>query len=212
MFRLSRQCHWQCPPRLFRPGKLQGKLRAALGCAPLRRPAGPHRERWISTTRIRLGDAGAGAAYDGDTATATLSTAGPLPVGTTGMVLRARARPPMAIPGVGQLRRALSTSQPTGTDLPDGPRGVPRELESGGERLCESAESGAGEIQLILGPMFSGKSTEMLRRIRRHGYAQQRCLIVKNAADTRHGSDGFISTHDTADQAKATSVTALLVQ
>jgi len=68
-----------------------------------------------------------------------------------------------------------------------------------------------GEIQLIIGPMFSGKSTEMLRRIRRHGYAFQRCVVIKNAADTRRGTDGFISTHDLADQAEATSATTLLV-
>ena len=35
-----------------------------------------------------------------------------------------------------------------------------------------------GEIQLILGPMFSGKTTELLRRVRRHKAAARSCFLV----------------------------------
>ncbi|KAM6403455.1 thymidine kinase, cytosolic [Rhynochetos jubatus] len=52
-----------------------------------------------------------------------------------------------------------------------------------------------GQIQLIFGPMFSGKSTELLRRVRRFQLAQYRCLLVKYAKDTRYGAAG-VSTHD----------------
>lgn len=34
-----------------------------------------------------------------------------------------------------------------------------------------------GNIQLILGPMFSGKSTELLRRLRRYKQ-HQKCLLI----------------------------------
>jgi thymidine kinase len=34
-----------------------------------------------------------------------------------------------------------------------------------------------GNIQLILGPMFSGKSTELLRRLRRY-MQHQKCLLI----------------------------------
>jgi thymidine kinase len=39
----------------------------------------------------------------------------------------------------------------------------------------------AGQIQLILGPMFSGKSTELIRRLKRYEVAQYKVLIVKYA-------------------------------
>lgn len=54
---------------------------------------------------------------------------------------------------------------------------------------------GRGEIQLIIGPMFSGKSTELLRRLRRCQFAMLRCLMIKYEKDERYDSDMF-STHD----------------
>jgi hypothetical protein len=54
-----------------------------------------------------------------------------------------------------------------------------------------------GHIQLIIGPMFSGKTTEMLRRIRRYTIAKRRCLVVKYEGDTRYSKD-LASTHDRA--------------
>ena len=45
-----------------------------------------------------------------------------------------------------------------------------------------------GEIQLIVGPMFSGKSTELMRRIRRYGFAKKSCLVLKYAKDCRYGT------------------------
>jgi len=52
-----------------------------------------------------------------------------------------------------------------------------------------------GRIEVIFGPMFSGKSTELLRRIRRYTVANHRCLVVKYKNDTRY-SDENMSTHD----------------
>ena len=52
-----------------------------------------------------------------------------------------------------------------------------------------------GEIQLILGPMFSGKSTELLRRIRRYTIAKRNCAVIKYGKDTRY-SEKKVSTHD----------------
>ena len=39
-----------------------------------------------------------------------------------------------------------------------------------------------GRLELIIGPMFSGKTSELLRRIRRFGYAKMKTLLVKFAA------------------------------
>lgn len=50
-----------------------------------------------------------------------------------------------------------------------------------------------GSIEVICGPMFAGKSTELLRRIRRHDIAGNRIRLVKPVTDTR--SDR-VHTHD----------------
>eukprot|EP01113_Clastostelium_recurvatum_P020060 TRINITY_DN2374_c0_g1_i1.p1 TRINITY_DN2374_c0_g1~~TRINITY_DN2374_c0_g1_i1.p1 ORF type:complete len:224 (-),score=61.91 TRINITY_DN2374_c0_g1_i1:86-757(-) len=63
----------------------------------------------------------------------------------------------------------------------------------------------AGQLQVILGPMFSGKSTELLRRIRRFTVANKRCLVIKYKKDTRYSIDS-LSTHDQQmSEAKACS-------
>jgi thymidine kinase len=52
-----------------------------------------------------------------------------------------------------------------------------------------------GQIQVILGPMFSGKTTELIRRLKRYQFANHRCLIIKYQRDTRYDKEN-ISTHD----------------
>ena len=54
---------------------------------------------------------------------------------------------------------------------------------------------GKGEIQLIIGPMFSGKSTELMRRVKRCQIAMLHCLLIKYEKDDRY-SDDLFSTHD----------------
>lgn len=43
-----------------------------------------------------------------------------------------------------------------------------------------------GKIQVILGPMFSGKSTELLRRIRRFTVANRTCVLINYLGDNRY--------------------------
>jgi thymidine kinase len=52
-----------------------------------------------------------------------------------------------------------------------------------------------GRIELIMGPMFAGKSTELLRRVKRHEIAGKKCLNIKYIEDARYSED-CISTHD----------------
>ena len=48
-----------------------------------------------------------------------------------------------------------------------------------------------------MGPMFSGKSTELLRRIQRHRIAKKKVLLIKHESDQRYkGSDRCVVTHD----------------
>ena len=46
-----------------------------------------------------------------------------------------------------------------------------------------------------MGPMFAGKSTELLRRVKRFEIAGRKTLSIKYSADTRYSKDA-ISTHD----------------
>ena len=52
-----------------------------------------------------------------------------------------------------------------------------------------------GTIEMIIGPMFAGKSTELLRRVRRHEISGKACLFVKYSEDVRYDAS-CISTHD----------------
>ena len=50
-----------------------------------------------------------------------------------------------------------------------------------------------GWIEAIVGSMFSGKSEELIRRLRRAQIARQRVQIFKPAVDTRYGADHIVS-------------------
>ena len=53
-----------------------------------------------------------------------------------------------------------------------------------------------GRIEVILGPMFSGKSTELMRRIQRHQIANKKCIVVKHTLDHRYCAPNYLATHD----------------
>ena len=53
-----------------------------------------------------------------------------------------------------------------------------------------------GWIEVITGSMFSGKSEELIRRLRRAEIARQRVQIFKPAVDTRYSDDHIVSHSD----------------
>lgn len=59
----------------------------------------------------------------------------------------------------------------------------------------DALEPYGGSIELILGPMFSGKSTELLGRVRRAALADQPVMLVKHVKETRYGEDEIVTTH-----------------
>ena len=76
-----------------------------------------------------------------------------------------------------------------------GARANARPLRGGAGDSAAGPE--CGRIEMIVGPMFAGKSTELMRRIRRHKLAYKRCLVIKYARDQRHGEkETELSTHD----------------
>jgi len=61
--------------------------------------------------------------------------------------------------------------------------------------MFEFAGSG-GWIEVISGVMFSGKSEELMRRVRRATLAKKRCQLFKSHFDERYGGVGSIGSHD----------------
>ncbi len=52
-----------------------------------------------------------------------------------------------------------------------------------------------GQFNLIIGSMFSGKSTELIRRYNRYTIGGKKCLMIKYKNDTRYDSE-MVVTHD----------------
>lgn len=50
-------------------------------------------------------------------------------------------------------------------------------------------------LELIIGSMYSGKSTELLRRVKRVQSIGMRCLVINHTSDTRVDGN-FVQTHD----------------
>jgi thymidine kinase len=53
-----------------------------------------------------------------------------------------------------------------------------------------------GSLEVICGSMFSGKTEELIRRLKRVRIANQRLLVVKPLLDTRYAKEKIVS-HDT---------------
>ncbi|HVS02864.1 MAG TPA: thymidine kinase [Thermoanaerobaculia bacterium] len=71
------------------------------------------------------------------------------------------------------------------------------------------AEHG-GQIEVIAGGMFSGKSEELLRRLRRALIARQKVQVFKPAIDSRHAPDRVVTRDQREAAATAVADTAAL--
>src|SRR2546423_5442777 len=58
------------------------------------------------------------------------------------------------------------------------------------------AKGSLGWIEVVCGPMFSGKSEELIRRLRRAEIARQRVQIFKPGIDQRYSDDHIVSHSD----------------
>lgn len=59
----------------------------------------------------------------------------------------------------------------------------------------EASDSGSGEVHVIVGPMFAGKTTTLLKRIKSERSNGRSVAIIKSDKDTRYGLDSIV-THD----------------
>jgi thymidine kinase len=67
-----------------------------------------------------------------------------------------------------------------------------------------------GQIDLVLGCMFSGKSTELIRRIRLYRLIKKNVLVVSHSADARYeASEVHVVTHN-QDRERALKTSELL--
>lgn len=57
----------------------------------------------------------------------------------------------------------------------------------------EMTKYDGGWIELIVGPMFSGKSEELIRRIKRAIIANQKVIVFKPSIDNRYEKDKIVS-------------------
>ncbi|MCX7602483.1 MAG: thymidine kinase, partial [Bryobacteraceae bacterium] len=62
-----------------------------------------------------------------------------------------------------------------------------------------------GWIEVICGPMFSGKSEELIRRLRRALIARKRVQVFKPALDTRYSVDEIVSHGDSRMKSEVVS-------
>ena len=60
----------------------------------------------------------------------------------------------------------------------------------------EVVSGNIGWIEVICGPMFSGKSEELIRRLRRAMIARKRVEVFKPAIDNRYADDEIVSHGD----------------
>jgi thymidine kinase len=68
-----------------------------------------------------------------------------------------------------------------------------------------------GWIEVIVGCMFSGKSEELIRRLRRAQIARQKVQIFKPIIDTRFSDDHIVSHSDMRIQSEAVATSRLLL-
>lgn len=57
------------------------------------------------------------------------------------------------------------------------------------------AEQKEGYLEIILGPMFSGKTTELIQKYKNYTYIGKKVVVLNYVADTRY-HETMLSTHD----------------
>ena len=69
-----------------------------------------------------------------------------------------------------------------------------------------------GWIEVIVGCMFSGKSEELIRRLRRAQIARQRVQIFKPIVDTRYADDHIVSHSEMRIPSQAVATSRMLIE
>ena len=73
-----------------------------------------------------------------------------------------------------------------------------------------SANRKTGWVEVICGSMFSGKTEELIRRMRRAQIANQKVEIFKPAVDTRYSQDNIVSHNQNSIPSRAVFSSAMI--
>jgi thymidine kinase len=76
----------------------------------------------------------------------------------------------------------------------------------------EFAIGNIGWIEVICGPMFSGKSEELIRRLRRAMIARKRVQVFKPVIDCRYSADEIVSHGDQRMKSEAVGTAAEILE
>lgn len=76
------------------------------------------------------------------------------------------------------------------------------EVDHGGGDLLMYVVNHRGWVEVICGSMFSGKSEELIRRVRRAQYAKQKIAVFKPEIDNRYSEEAVVSHNGTSVHAK----------
>jgi thymidine kinase len=71
----------------------------------------------------------------------------------------------------------------------------------------DAAGLGAGRLEVVAGPMFAGKSEELVRRVRRAQLAGRGVVVVNHVLDTRSGA-GRVASHSGLEVESTSAATA----
>jgi thymidine kinase len=69
-----------------------------------------------------------------------------------------------------------------------------------------------GWVEVICGSMFSGKSEELIRRVRRTQFAKQEIAVYKPKLDNRYSDESVVSHNGTSVIAKAVEGSAVILE
>ncbi|BBN03910.1 thymidine kinase [Marchantia polymorpha subsp. ruderalis] len=97
--------------------------------------------------------------------------------------------------GCGARRGVMKQKRSNGAAKSDGVGLMAGEVEVTATFEAESYQDKCGSIHLILGPMFAGKSTALLKRAQEEASAGRRVALVKSDKDSRYGLSAVV-THD----------------
>ncbi|MCA5893688.1 thymidine kinase [Isoptericola sp. NEAU-Y5] len=90
----------------------------------------------------------------------------------------------------------------------DEPQGNPGNQGDLGNQGNEGSRGpGDGRVEVVAGPMFAGKTEELVRRVHRAQIARQRVLVVAHELDTRSGA-GRVRSHSGLEAASRTVAAA----
>ena len=91
-------------------------------------------------------------------------------------------------------------------------RFVPRPSSTQEHRFLEIVRSNIGWIEVICGPMFAGKSEELMRRLRRAKIARKRVQVFKPAIDDRYSADEIVSHGDVRMRSEVVTSSAEILE